>query len=135
MYFDIEASFNSLLMHATSVKLDLKISLFALMFDFCFARLASKKATSCFYFAISCSCSSRNKLYSTFFFKKSVDVLNNIDQAIPVVVGAGHIQLIGSITKLKFECNVLHVSSFFACSNIHAILSPRIKFIINARLS
>ena len=71
MYLYIEALLNSLLVRKTSAKLDLKIYLFQLMFDFWFTRLASKKATSCFALARACMISSRNEVYSTSIFWKN----------------------------------------------------------------
>ena len=105
MYLDIEESFNSLLLCKTSAKLDLKLYLFIVMMALCFARLASKKETSCFALARACSCYSRNELYSTScFLENSADILNNLAQASTVVVGVGHIHLIGSINKLHLVC-------------------------------
>ena len=72
MYSDIEASFNSLLKHATSTNIYLKLSLFALIIAFCFARFAFKKANSCSALARVCSCSSRNKVYSKSIFLEKV---------------------------------------------------------------
>ena len=43
MYSYIGSSFNYMLMRKTSSKLDLKLSLFAITFAFCFTRLSSKK--------------------------------------------------------------------------------------------
>ena len=48
MYLDIEVSFNSFLIRGTYTKVDMKLSLSALIFAVYFARLASKKGTSCF---------------------------------------------------------------------------------------
>ena len=68
MYSNNESPINFLLIRETSAKLDLKLSLFALTFAFCFARLASKKGTSFFALTRVCSYSSTNELYSTYNF-------------------------------------------------------------------
>ena len=45
-----------------------------------------------------------------------MDVLNNLAQASPIVIGVGHIHLIGSITKFRPGCIILRTTGYGLCA-------------------